>query len=362
MADIRGSGEDTLYGTEDDDWIRPFDNPVVRGLGGNDRIDGGGYSRIEGGAGDDTLRGTYQSTLVGGASDDQLIYDDYRMDLIMGGDGDDVVVMMNNSYPFSDEITKIDGGLGFDTLIITSSAVYLQDPEFAIFSFEAVELRRGYIHGQESQLFNDNGFLKFRLTAQANVQNELVVYIEDQHFDGSKFAVRNWGADESLVLYGGEDDDMVVGTRYDDNLYGRGGADTLQGGSGDDYVAGWGGDDRLAGGRGSDWLRGDDGADTFVFRGPIGPGEVDRIVDYVVGEDRIELAAKFFPGLAVGPLAERLFSADPAAPGWARIIYDGANGALLFDRDGLGAQHQPIQFATLATGLALTAADFAVIA
>ena len=67
---------------------------------------------------------------------------------------------------------------------------------------------------------------------------------------------------------------------------GTSGADTLTGSAGNDTINGLGGNDRIIGGPGNDTLRGGTGRDTFVF----GPGSgSDRILDFSLGQDRIEL-------------------------------------------------------------------------
>jgi serralysin len=68
-----------------------------------------------------------------------------------------------------------------------------------------------------------------------------------------------------------------------------------------------------------------------------------------------------FTGLAAGALAPGAFrTAAAAADADDRIVYNSGTGALLFDVDGLGGA-AGVQFATLSTGLALTASDFTVI-
>lgn len=107
----------------------------------------------------------------------------------------------------------------------------------------------------------------------------------------------------------GSGDDTILGNRTqnrldggggDDVLHGRTGADILSGSSGDDRLIGGNADDRLRGGSGNDILIGSDGADRmwggtgadrFVFRPMDDPtsGAIDRIMDFVSGEDVLDL-------------------------------------------------------------------------
>ena len=89
--------------------------------------------------------------------------------------------------------------------------------------------------------------------------------------------------------YGGAGDDLLQGDDGADQLYGGDGDDGLRGGAGDDRLYGGTDDDRLDGGAGRDQCYGGDGADTFVFT--VGDGAC-YVQDFVVGEDRIEIAGR----------------------------------------------------------------------
>ena len=103
------------------------------------------------------------------------------------------------------------------------------------------------------------------------------------------------------------------------------------------------------------------GQDVYRFHSALGAGNVDRIVDYLPGHDRIELDDAAFASLPLGPLSPNAFRTGPSAQDADdRIIYDAATGALYFDADGNGGGAQ-IQFATLDGAPALTANDFLVI-
>jgi Ca2+-binding RTX toxin-like protein len=116
----------------------------------------------------------------------------------------------------------------------------------------------------------------------------------------------------------------------------------------------------LNGGAGLDTLTGGGGADSFVFNTALGSGNIDRITDFSAFADTIRLENAIFTGLAAGTLAATAFRSNTsgnAADASDRIIYESDTGRLYFDRDGTGAAAK-VHFATLATGLTLTNADF----
>jgi Ca2+-binding RTX toxin-like protein len=138
------------------------------------------------------------------------------------------------------------------------------------------------------------------------------------------------------------------------NLTGNGINNTIFGNAGANVIDGKGGNDTLIG---------LGGADTFAFTTPLGPGNVDLITDFAVGIDKIQLAGvagEPFAALASGTLrAGTLVIGAAALDADDYLLYNSATGALLYDADGNGAG-AAVQFATLATGLGLTGADFMV--
>ncbi|NGN42340.1 calcium-binding protein [Mesorhizobium sp. CGMCC 1.15528] len=136
---------------------------------------------------------------------------------------------------------------------------------------------------------------------------------------------------------------------------------TLIGNDGKNILRGGIGNDTLDGGKGADTLVGGDGNDSFVFNKPLGSNNIDKINDYNVAQDTIQLENSVFTGLAGGVLTAGAFYAGTAAHDASdRIIYNATTGALLFDKDGAGGA-AAVQFATLSTGLAMSAGEFFVI-
>ena len=123
-------------------------------------------------------------------------------------------------------------------------------------------------------------------------------------------------------------------------------------------IVGNAGNNVLDGKAGADTLWGLGGADAFVFSSTLGSRNVDRIYDYRVVDDTIRLDDAVFRGLTVGALSSAAFQTGPTAlQSDDRVIYDPLTGYLYFDPDGLGSAAQ-VHFATLSTGLSMTAADF----
>jgi serralysin len=119
----------------------------------------------------------------------------------------------------------------------------------------------------------------------------------------------------------------------------------------------------LNGKGGNDILQGYNGADTFVFDTLLSASNIDQLPDFNVVDDTIHLDDAVFVGLATGALASTAFVLGAAATlaNTAQIIYNAGTGTISYDRDGTNNTFAAQQFATVATGLGLTSADFYVI-
>ena len=95
---------------------------------------------------------------------------------------------------------------------------------------------------------------------------------------------------------------------------------------------------------------------------PHATANLDRIIDFNVAADTIKLENLFFKALTkMGVLAPGAFHIGSAVhDADDRIVYNSATGALSYNSDGTGGI-AAVQFAKLATGLALTNADCVVV-
>lgn len=120
--------------------------------------------------------------------------------------------------------------------------------------------------------------------------------------------------------------------------------------------------DILIGGPGADVMSGGYGADTFVFNAPLGPDNIDTILDFSRYEgDTIALSLDIFSTLSgAGTLtAAEFVRGDAAQDAGGRIIYNPVTGQLSYDPDGNGGE-AAVQFAQLQTHLPITEAQFTI--
>ncbi|NBZ89658.1 beta strand repeat-containing protein [Stagnihabitans tardus] len=210
-----------------------YEDNIHEGLGGNDRIiDTLGHNTLYGGLGNDTLLGGQEgSLLAGGDGADSL-------DGGAGGEGDTLV-----------------GGRGDDIYVVTDAEDVVSENFL-------------------SEITGSGG----RDTVQAHLAWSLAT--------GAQADIEDLVLVAGITGTGNGLGNAVTGNSGANILSGLGGHDTLSGLEGADLLLGGAGDDRLIGGLGDDRLAGGTGADVFVF-GPL--GGADRVTDFALGLDRIEL-------------------------------------------------------------------------
>jgi Ca2+-binding RTX toxin-like protein len=154
-----------------------------------------------------------------------------------------------------------------------------------------------------------------------------------------------------------------TGNSLNNTLTGNAAANVLKGLGGVDKIDGAAGNDTVNGGTGNDSLTGGAGSDTFLFDTALSAASNhDHLVDYSVADDTIALDRSVFAALPLGTLAAGAFvTGTAAADANDRIIYDSATGKIYYDADGVGGAAK-VLFADIASGTALTNADFLIVA
>ncbi|MEI5680449.1 MULTISPECIES: calcium-binding protein, partial [unclassified Mesorhizobium] len=285
-------GDNNLNGTGNAVNNRIFGNP------GNNVLDGGaGNDEIHGNAGNDTV--------IGGAGDDLLLGDDTSTngplgdDKIYGNAGNDrLLAQRGNDYlDGGTGIDTLEGGAGNDVYIVSSTGD------------RTIELS-----GEGTD------------TVRSDVDWILAANVERLELLGTADLTGN-------------------GNTLNNTLVGNDGKNILRGGAGNDT---------LNGGKGSDTLVGGAGNDTFVFNKPLGSTNIDKITDYNVAQDTMQLDNAYFTNTGAGYLSAAAFHIGTGAHDASdRIIYNSTTGDLLFDKDGAGGA-AAMKFASLSPGLALT--------
>ena len=369
-----GGGGDVMVGLGGDDryFARAGDRVVEAVGGGLDRVYAFASFTLEAGSEIEILStvdnlATAAVTLVGNGIA-QYLYGNAGSNGFDGGGGGDVMVGLEGDDRYfaraGDRVVEAAGG-GFDRVYAFASFTLNAGSEIEILSTvdnlatAAVTLVGNgvaqYIYGNAGS----NGF-------DGGGGGDVMVGLEgdDRYFVRAGDRVVEAAGGGSDRVYAFASFTLEAGSEIEilstvDNLATA--AVTLVGNGFAQYVYGNAGSNIIDGKGGADILIGLAGADSFAFTSALGGSNVDRIVDFKAGEDRIQLDDAVFTGLALGALDPNAFVIGAhAADSDDRIVYDSATGQLFFDADGNGAG-AAVQFATVSAGLALTASDFAVI-
>jgi len=357
--------QDTALGGAGDDFIQSQSpttpsplNPLLNPFGSANNIYVGGQSSLDGGAGNDTVIGAFVSdTLIGGEGSDSL------SDLFSvgsGGDGNDTISSVGIFGGTTPTSITLEGGLGNDRLVGNTNSGTI-----------VTNLMNGG-EGNDTIVF---GTVRDRLIGDS-AGNDFISYASSVDFSGRTTTnIINddqgnnliFGANGSDVITTGSGNDTLFGgpaipltpttvVDGDDTLDSGAGNDVLVGGYGNDNLNGSDGDDCLVGGPGADTLIGGNGSDTFFFAnfgegaggGFLNGTNPDQIQEFVSGQDKLLFKRDGgFPGLNPAPNTDRLgtpsflsldtgnyvdsaISPSIITP-TALIVYEAANGRLLFD-------------------------------
>ena len=281
-----GAGNDTILGSAGAD--------TILGSGGDDSLNGGGgndtlqytgtsngFDAVDGGSGTDTISALANSTIIGLSSLTGV-------ETISGGSFTGVNIAgsgnadtLNFGSTTLTAITKIDGGLGNDTITGSANADTILgsggDDSIAAGGGNDVIQYTGTANGFDAV---DGGAGTDTLSALANSS---VIGLSSltgvETISGGSFTgvyIQGSGNADTLNfssvtltaitrVEGGAGNDVITGNTAANTLWGGLDADTIDGGSGNDTIVGDDGDDVITGGAGNDSLNGANGTDTVDY-------------------------------------------------------------------------------------------------
>lgn len=318
-----------------------------------------------------------QGMVLGRAGDDQLTGTDAD-DVFDGGLGADTMIgLLGNDYYFVDSAADkaVEGaGAGTDTVESSVSFTLVANVENLALVGSAVKgignALANLLTGNAAANILNGGSGADRMSGGAGNDTYFVDASADKAVEsvgGGLDTVRSsasfslGGNVENLTLTRADAVDGI-GNALANLMLGNGAANRLRGGGGVDKLKGGGGADHLHGGKQGDTLKGEAGADRFYFDSALAPDNVDHVLDFTRGADKIVLENAIFRGVGSGTFAATaLVVGTKAADANDRIIYNPSSGALFFDPDGSGSA-AAVKFAVLDTQPAsLSASDFLVI-
>jgi Ca2+-binding RTX toxin-like protein len=365
-GNVGTTGVDYMKGNNVDDQLYAgYGSDEIKGGYGNDLLYGEqGEDALHGEQGNDTLWGGYQDDTLNGSEGDDRLYGEQNNDMLYGDAGQDY----------------LDGGLGTDTMVGNEG-----NDTYVVDNTADVITDNGLVIDIDTVLVNIAGSTPYTYILGKNIENGELQGIADNGLTGNISNNTLTGNAGDNILMGGAGSDVLSGGVGRDILYANATADTalalsiksrnppskdkLSGGDNNDTLFGSVGNDTLSGDSGNDvldgkagknTLSGGSGKDVFVFTTLTG---IDKITDFKVTDDSIQLENAVFTSLPAGILAATSFKAGvdivAAVDADDYLLYNSTTGALLYDADGsVGAV--AVQIALLGTNLILTNTHFLV--
>ncbi|MCB5207722.1 beta strand repeat-containing protein [Methylovorus mays] len=261
-----------------------------------------------------TLYGNKLNNRLTGNSDSNYLFGDSGNDTLEGGEGEDT----------------LDGGLGSNVLIGGSgSDTY-------------------YVRSTSDIIIEAEGeYSTDRIVAYTSLDLDLYPTIE--------YAFIAYDAPNVILtsstgnIYGGSD--------KNDNITATSGNDLFQHSLGNDSFSGGDGNDTIFTGNGNDTFTGGQGQDIYIFNILLPFNGVDRITDFVSGEDTLQISHSTFSAFEGGFTEDMYLVGTEAQSAEDHMIYDQASGKLYYDADGVGGQSKTL-FADLGANTALAYEDF----
>ncbi len=227
--------------------------------------------KVENGtAGDDVLFGSATADKLNGA---------YGNDTLFGGAGDDVLT----------------GGLGTNMLYGEAGAdtfKLYQKPYQYEFSHDKIGDFQVGIDKIDLTGFDITSFAQLKLILEARDDGSTFFWF---HRGDDLHRIELFNVDATKLTaadfkFGTQNLATMTGSRESDRLFGGKGANTLIGREGNDELFGGDGNDTLSGGEDANTLYGQGGADIFQISPQSGDVSEDRIGDFQVGVDKIDVS------------------------------------------------------------------------
>ena len=342
-----GLGNDTLVGSEGNDSIDGGDgSDQLHGGFGADTISGGsGNDTISSGDGKDLINTGDGNNYVDAGGDNDTITSGTGNDTLVGGDGDDSITsgLGNDSITAGDGADTVQGGIGDDTISggLGNDSLYGNENNDSITGDEGNDS----LYGGDGNDTLKGGSGNDRLEAGAGTTNTLWGEAgNDTLVGGSGNDSLDGGVNDDLIS-GDAGNDTLIGADGNDTLDGGAGSDLLSGGAGVDSLTGGDGDDTLIGSTGADLLAGGAGSDTFRYTGENLTDLPDTVSDFTAGSggDKLDLNNLH----AANPLVSFPAGDYPFSLGYTRLIQDGTDTLVAYDKDGFNSTHQAQTIARL---------------